>query len=137
MENLSQSFLLWADLLVKLEFPGIADLYQHGAFDRITLFGEGHCAGDAIEVLDCGQRVTHAGTIGSDITSDFTAILDRFLDDQHRIPGQCTNIIRHITMLVIVAIDEFLGCTSCTGSCLVRAEELSDTILAAQFHQLG
>ena len=127
-------YLLWARLLIKFEFTGVTDLCDHRAFNRVTLLGEGHLASDAIEVLDLCQRIAHASPICSDITCDLAAILDSLLDDEHRVPGECADIIRYIAMFVIIAIDELFrrACGSCGG--IVCAEELPLAVITAKIH---
>ena len=103
------SNLLRANGLIELEFTGVADTHDNGAFDRIAFFGKGHATGNAVKVLNSCQGIPNGFAVFFDITGQRSGALNGRLNDAHGIPGQSAHIVGYIAVLGLVAIDKFLG----------------------------
>ena len=79
--------LVRADRFIELVFTLVADPDDDRALDRISLFGKGHVAGDASEILDPGQGITDRPAVFLDPAGELAGILYGSLHKPQGIPG--------------------------------------------------
>ena len=59
------------------------------------------------------------------------------MNDAHGVPGQRSNIIRHITVLIFITINKFLGCAFGARRRIMGAEKQAIAVLTAELDGFG
>ena len=90
-----------------------------------------------MEVLDFRQCVANTLAIDFHVTRDIATVLNGLLGNVNAIPGQSGHVIRHVTMLAVIAIDEFFGRAFRPGRCVVSTEIQPIAVRTTKVDQFG